>query len=558
MSSVTQQGFKHGEVRIINVLKMKFEKEKSYNPLVVIGPRDVGKTIYVKLAALRLLSEGLAKFAEKSICNVHLPILVSCRDLGKDANNVIIQLIKEYRTSIVTPIKCEIRPLLIIDDAHLCQDINIDIYRGLGSKVVLIMPSSMLPQRLKNLGNVSMQLILPLRFVEVAEVKNPQVRKVLDDSRHFRGEDRLCNLMDIQRMHEIMMKIANSANNLSLEQVNDLFMNYLKHGGTYYGVELIASGRNSKKEDIVAMNFLKTIDKILTDAKAYGIKEHVVRGLLYYLAQHIFEEGLIVNKDELERKVKNIVSQFSISDVRKEDIDNALSFLRQSHIIGEVKCMCVKKDDEVKHLKNEASPSHVKYVFSDPRYAIGAYMHYRHYLGLEEYLNVYREILSIIENEFKEGKSSGSEKLKFNYFLEATAIANVALGAYAVSTSATYSKTSGQLNPKFFDSFVKFLEIYKSNNKDSEVDSVITISIPKDENTLNSCKEFKNKNEIKIAFEVSTNYDKDHVDKCRKIVDSKYVDYCIYAYLLYGSSQDNQILSDGVLEAPLPYALLLM
>jgi len=177
----------------------------------------------------------------------------------------------------------------------------------------------------------------------------------------------------------------------------------------------------------------------------------------------------------------------------------------------------------------------VKYVFTDPRYLIGAYLYHTHMIGSKEYTEAFDEVVAAISDLVQTQKRQGT--IKPEYYLEAITLSNLALGAYAMSVSC--GKPDRDSPP-----LSKYINYVKAD--DREIDALIKVG-------------YFNKSHgevgLSILFEVSRSFDEDHVSKCKEALSDIKASYCIYATL---DVNDVKILSDdNIIVASLPYALLL-
>jgi len=173
-----------------------------------------------------------------------------------------------------------------------------------------------------------------------------------------------------------------------------------------------------------------------------------------------------------------------------------------------------------------------KYVFTDPRYFISAYLHEVHDLESREYPSAFEEIRDIIElvrmRMSGERTTTEEEKERFlGHYLESVTLANLTLGVYAMSVSDEHPDKSPRT-----DKYVRVLTL----DAEAEVDAVLHL-----------------KEGAAILFEVSTRRKDDHVEKCNKAAEATGASYCLYGAL---DIQDVTI-QGKTLITPLPYALLL-
>jgi len=83
----------------------------------------------------------------------------------------------------------------------------------------------------------------------------------------------------------------------------------------------------------------------------------------------------MVNEEEIPKKVKNLIERIAPTKISDDEILDALQFLRNSGIVARLKAYRISHGPGDTALKE--SPN-VKYVFTDPRYLISAYLHEVH------------------------------------------------------------------------------------------------------------------------------------------------------------------------------------
>ncbi|MEM0484952.1 MAG: hypothetical protein QW434_09700 [Pyrobaculum sp.] len=527
------------DARIIRVL-VKYIKEKSKSKqkrlLIVTGPRDVGKTLYVWLAAWQAsfeLSRKLERIesrnsqtenphGQKSDKNsgellwVLYPVYLECPQIHQVGSRDLIYGGK----------RIQLIPVYIVDNAHLCRDSN--VLTSLNGVLILIYPSYPVPE-LRRLRADEVQIV-PFRFVEVVEVLRKDVRSLLTQVNHYQAEDRIKNIFDFEKLFEITQKIYE---NLGSE-LDRIMHYYLLFGGTAWGIELIAKrlketyNVNNSISTNIFNSFFDTMLDILEDAEQYGVKPDAVRATLYYIAEKIFEKGLEIEENELHKDILNFAREITTVKLIEDDIRKARKFLRDSHILFEIrreresgeKTGKGVETTSAKQSEQKGGKSYLKLTFSDPRYALGAYMHYYHYVKETTYIDVIKNIAEkIVENH-----------VELSHYFESIFLSNLALGAYALVVSRDKSKRN-----LYVDKFVRYV---KDDN--TEIDAVVTIRQG-------------DKKPIQFLAEFSVSYDRGHVDKCRKIAKNLGKN-CIYAVMNY----DQVELEDNVLIAPLSAALLLL
>ncbi|AET34142.1 hypothetical protein [Pyrobaculum ferrireducens] len=296
------------------------------------------------------------------------------------------------------------------------------------------------------------------------------------------------------------------------DQLDEVLKYYLLYGGTAWGIELTArclsneepphvagpavGGHHSDKRESKLCQeppvaFFDTIDEILEDAREYGVRPEVVKAVLYSAAERVFEKGLEVG-DKYE-EVRNLAQDIANVKVETNDVETAIEYLRKSHILFTIRMKKLSKSPKEEGGRDSKSDSPFKIVFSDPRYALGAYMHYQHTLYGTTYVDAYYKVKDEIMGQLD----------KSAHYLESIFLANVALGVYALVTGHD-RPDRGHLP----DKFVKYLK------NGWEIDAYVTIK--------------RRDGPISFLAEFSINYDRSHVEKCSEAAN-RLNTYCIYA-----------------------------
>jgi hypothetical protein len=296
------------------------------------------------------------------------------------------------------------------------------------------------------------------------------------------------------------------------------------------------------------------VEEILEDARVYGryyggidytLFQVALQAVMMYFAEKVMKEGLETNQGDLQKEVNDKAREISLwwnIGWRNEDLNNAVlnatRYLDDSGVIIGIK----------HYIKQDM----VKYVFTDPRYLIGAYLYYTHMVGNKEYPSAFDEVLKAIDNLIPtEPKQQAQEKsetkdlsAELGHYLEAITLSNLALGAYAMSVSCGRPE-------KDRPPLSKYIKYVKTDCY--EIDALIKIEYFDEEHSK--------VNLLGILFEVSRSFDEGHVNKCKRALDDikktlKDVNdlYCIYATL---DKDEVDFRDDKVIVAPLPLALLL-
>ncbi|MGC8584326.1 MAG: hypothetical protein ACP5MH_11475, partial [Thermoproteus sp.] len=177
------------DARIVNVIAKYIKRGR---PLIVVGPRDVGKSLYVQLAVWRASAELNRQIL--NICNENL----QPRQEGEASNAaepwiphpVFLECPEVSKTRLADLVYCGRRirqkPVYLVDDAHLCNEVDIlELEQDRDRVVILIYPSPSKPPRRR----YSEVQILPFRFIEVAEVLSRDVRSKLTEIKHYEAQD---------------------------------------------------------------------------------------------------------------------------------------------------------------------------------------------------------------------------------------------------------------------------------------------------------------------------------------------------------------------------------
>ena len=555
--------------RIVGVLSRII---KSHNKVLVYGSRDVGKSLYVRLAVLSLAYQSSAtcekkpeQKEEKQVQDKreqkeekqYLPVFLQC-PIAADVVLRLANLARFHTENIPFLPHYDIEPIIVLDDAHLCSDEDLVRVNSLlpKTKLVLIAPSVAIGGRpeLKKSDYNSIK-VMPLRFVEVAEMMDKNIQNFLR-KKHLQGCKRIDNLSNIDRVHEFLKNLRESLDRNNRDDYKflmRLFRCYLICGGTAHGIKCVDDCLNNRELEGFSHMFLKTVEEILEDARVYGryygginyvLFQVALQAAMMYFAEKVMKQGLETNQGKLLSEVISKAQEISlwwIMGQEHEDPRNAVlsatKYLDDSGvIIG------------VKHYKER---NMVKYVFADPRYLIGAYLYYTHMVGNNEYPSVFGEVLRAIDDLVPiEPKQQAQEKpetkdlsAELGHYLEAVTLSNLALGAYAMSVSCGRPE-------KDRPPLSKYVNYVKTDS--FEIDALIKVGYPDEK---------RGKVNLGILFEVSRSFDKQHVNRCKKVLYDisdtlKEVDdlYCIYVTL---DKDEVDFRDDGVIVAPLPLALLL-
>jgi hypothetical protein len=555
--------------RIVGVLSRII---KSHNKVLVYGSRDVGKSLYVRLAVLSLAYQSSAtcekkpeQKEEKQVQDKreqkeekqYLPVFLQC-PIAADVVLRLANLARFHTENIPFLPHYDIEPIIVLDDAHLCSDEDLVRVNSLlpKTKLVLIAPSVAIGGRpeLKKSDYNSIK-VMPLRFVEVAEMMDKNIQNFLR-KKHLQGCKRIDNLSNIDRVHEFLKNLRESLDRNNRDDYKflmRLFRCYLICGGTAHGIKCVDDCLNNRELEGFSHMFLKTVEEILEDARVYGryygginyvLFQVALQAAMMYFAEKVMKQGLETNQEKLLSEVISKAQEISlwwIMGQEHEDPRNAVlsatKYLDDSGvIIG------------VKHYKER---NMVKYVFADPRYLIGAYLYYTHMVGNNEYPSVFGEVLRAIDDLVPiEPKQQAQEKpetkdlsAELGHYLEAVTLSNLALGAYAMSVSC--GKPEKDRPP-----LSKYVNYVKTDS--FEIDALIKVGYPDEK---------RGKVNLGILFEVSRSFDRQHVNRCKKALYDisntlKEVNdlYCIYATL---DKDEVDFRDDGVIVAPLPLALLL-
>jgi len=548
-------------LRVVGVLSSIIS---SHNKVLVYGSRDVGKSLYVRLAVLDLayrLSAACGKKPEQKEerqgqdrreqkeGKLYLPVFLQC-PITADVVLRLANLARFHTENIPLLPHYDIEPIIVLDDAHLCSDedlvrINSQLPEA---RLVLIAPSAAIGGRpeLRKSDYNSIK-VLPLRFVEVAEIMDKNIRNFLRE-KHLEGCKRIGNLSDVKGVHELLEELHKSLGHDGYVFLMRLFKCYLICGGTAHGIKCVNDCINNRELKGFSHTFFKTVEEILEDARVYGryyggidytLFQAALQAVMMYFAEKVMKEGLETNQGNLQEEVNDKAREISLwwnIGRRNEDLHNAVlnatRYLDDSGVIIGI--------------KHYAKQNMVKYVFTDPRYLIGAYLYYTHMVGNEEYTSAFTRIVSAIDDLVPiESKQQAQEKpetkdlsAELGHYLEAVTLSNLALGAYAMSVSCGRPEKDRPPLSKYIN-YVKV--------DDREIDALIKVGyFDKSHGEVG----------LSVLFEVSRSFDKDHVSKCKNALRSNIkASYCIYATL---DENDIKILGDdNIIVAPLPYALLL-
>lgn len=263
--------------------------------------------------------------------------------------------------------------------------------------------------------------------------------------------------------------------------------------------------------------YLKTIDEIMNDVATYdkGLTDHA-RVFISYLGHHIFEEGLEVNMKDLPKELHD----HSINllpyplEFNEKIVSRVVNFLMNNNIIMQI--------------SNENNANSSKFVFTDPRYAIGAYLYNSYLTKPEGYVNTYNDLYnSLCNGDFG----------KYAHYIEALVLSNVALGIYAMRAAEQKANKSETM-------MKKYVRFYKDGN--IEHDGIAVID-----------------KKVKYLIEVSISHDEHTEKKCRDLDPQSNSNYKGCFYFVLNPDPDNSCVSvdersDYIfVEAPLPLLLLL-
>jgi len=562
-----------------------------HNKILVYGSRDVGKSLYVRLAVLSLAYQSSATCKKKPEQKEerqeqdrrehkkekqYLPVFLQC-PITADVVLRLVNLARFHTENIPLLPHYDIEPIIVLDNAHLCSDedlvrINSQLPK---TKLVLIAPSAAIGGRpeLRKSDYNSIK-VLPLRFVEVAEMMDKNIRNFLRE-KHLEGCKRIANLSNIDIVYEFLKSLRESLESNNRDGyvfLMQLFRCYLICGGTAHGIECVNDCLNNEKLEDFSHTFFKTIEEILEDARVYGkyygginyvLFQVALQAVMIYFAEKVMKEGLETNQVSLLGEIINKAQEISLwwnIGQRHEDPRNAvlsaIRYLDDSGVIIGIKRYKEKEQNKDKKDKEKGKEQNVvKYVFTDPRYLIGAYLYYTHMVGNNEYPNEYPrafgEVLRAIddlvpiepEQQVQVKPKTKDLSAKLGHYLEAITLSNLALGAYAMSVSCGGPE-------KDRPPLSKYINYVKTN--DYEIDAFIKVGC-----TDEKC----GKVNLGILFEVSRSFDKQHVNSCKEALYDisntlKEVNdlYCIYATL---DKDEVDFHDDKVIVAPLPLALLL-
>jgi len=563
--------------RVVGVLSSII---KSRNRILVYGSRDVGKSLYVRLAVLSLAYQSSAtckkkpeqkeerqeqdrreQKEEKQYSPVfqkqYLPVFLQC-PITADVVLRLVNLARFHTENIPLSSHYDIEPIIVLDDAHLCSDedlvrVNSQLPK---TKLVLIAPSAAIGGRpeLRKSDYNSIK-VLPLRFVEVAEMMDKNIRNFLR-KKHLQGCKRIANLSNIDIVYEFLKSLRESLDHNNRDGyvfLMQLFRCYLICGGTAHGIKCINDCLNNTMLEDLSHTFFKTVEEILEDARVYGryygginyvLFQVALQAVMMYFAEKVMEKGLETNQESLLGEVINKAQEISLwwnIGRGREDPRNAVSYA----------ITYLDNSGVVIGIKRYKAQNMVKYVFTDPRYLIGAYLYYTHMVGNKEYPSVFSEVLGAINDLVPiEPRQQAQKKpetkdlsAELGHYLEAITLSNLTLGAYAMSVSCGRPEKDRPPLSKYVN-YVK-TDLY-------EIDALIKVGHRYEKH---------GKVNLGILFEVSRSFDEKHINKCKRALDDiskNYKDvnvsYCIYAML---DGDKVYLRDDKVIVAPLPLALLL-
>ena len=563
--------------RIVGVLSSII---KGHNRVLVYGSRDVGKSLYVRLAVLGLAYQSSATWEKKpeqkeenqrqdrrkqKEKKQYLPVFLQC-PITADVVLRLVNLARFHTENIPLSPHYDIEPIIVLDDAHLCSDEDlVRINSQLpDTRLVLIAPSTAIGIKKSDYTSIK---VLPLRFVEVAEMMDKNIRNFLRE-KHLEGCKRIANLSNIDIVYEFLKSLRESLDHNNRDGyvfLMRLFRCYLICGGTAHGIKCVDDCLNNRKLEGFSHMFLKTVEEILEDARVYGkyygginyvLFQVALQAVMMYFAEKVMKKGLETDQEKLPREVINKAQEISLWwNIGQEHEDprnavlSAINYLDNSGVVIGIKRYKEKEQNKDKEEGKEQNV--VKYVFTDPRYLIGTYLYYTHMVGNNEYPSAFGEVMRAIDDLVPiEPKQQAQEKpetkdlsVKLGHYLEAITLSNLALGAYAMSVSCGRPE-------KDRPPLSKYVNYVKTNNY--EIDALIKVGYTDEKS---------GKVNLGILFEVSRSFDKEHIDRCKKALNGISntfndinVSYCIYA-TLDGDKVD--LRDDKVIVAPLPLALLL-
>jgi len=554
--------------RIVGVLSSIIN---NHNKVLVYGSRDVGKSLYVRLAVLDLahrssascekkpeqkeeLREGKqGQDGRKQEGKQYLPVFLQCPITA----DVVLRLadLARFRTENIPLLPhYDMEPIIVLDDAHLCSDedlVRISSQLPDKARLVLIAPSAAIGGQSEfRKSDYNSIKVLPLRFVEVVEMMDKNIRNFLRE-KHLEGCKRIENLSKAETVYDLLKNLReflDRDNRDGYAFLMKLFRCYLICGGTAHGIKCVNDCINNKELEGFSHTFFKTVEEILEDARVYGryyggidytLFQVALQAVMMYFTEKVMKEGLETNQGDLQKEVNDKARKISLwwnIGWRNEDLNNAVlnatRYLDDSGVIIGIK----------HYIKQDM----VKYVFTDPRYLIGAYLYYTHMVSNEEYTSAFTRIVNAIDDLVPiEPKQQAQEKpetedlsAELGHYLEAITLSSLALGAYAMSVSCGRPEKDRPPLSKYIN-YVKV--------DDREIDALIKVG-------------YFNKSHgevsLSVLFEVSRSFNKDHVSKCNYALKRSNikVSYCIYATL---DVDKVDFRDDKVIVAPLPLALLL-
>jgi hypothetical protein len=373
--------------RIVGVLSSIIS---SHNKVLVYGSRDVGKSLYVRLAVLDLahrssascekkpeqkeeLREGKqGQDGRKQEGKQYLPVFLQCPITA----DVVLRLadLARFRTENIPLLPhYDMEPIIVLDDAHLCSDedlVRISSQLPDKARLVLIAPSAAIGVRPEfRKSDYNSIKVLPLRFVEVAEIMDKNIRNFLRE-KHLEGCERIKNLSDVKIVRELLEELYyKSLGHDGYASLMKLFRCYLICGGTAHGIKCVNDCINNRELKGFSHTFFKTVEEILEDARVYGryyggidytLFQVALQAVMMYFTEKVMKEGLETNQGDLQKEVNDKAREISLwwnIGWRNEDLNNAVlnatRYLDDSGVIIGIK----------HYIKQDM----VKYVFTDPQ-----------------------------------------------------------------------------------------------------------------------------------------------------------------------------------------------
>jgi hypothetical protein len=448
--------------RVVGVLSSIIS---SHNKVLVYGSRDVGKSLYVRLAVLDLayrLSASCGKKPEQKEElreekqgqdgrkqkeeKQYLPVFLQCPITA----DVVLRLadLARFRTENIPLLPhYDMEPIIVLDDAHLCSDedlVRISSQLPDKARLVLIAPSAAIGGQSEfRKSDYNSIKVLSLRFVEVVEMMNKSIRNFLRE-KHLEGCKRIENLSKAETVYDLLKNLReflDRDNRDGYASLMKLFRCYLICGGTAHGIKCVNDCINNRELKGFSHTFFKTVEEILEDARVYGryyggidytLFQVALQAVMMYFTEKVMKEGLETNQGNLQKEVINKAQEISLwwnIGRGQEDLRNAV--LNATRYLDDSGVVIGIKHYKVRNM--------VKYVFTDPRYLIGAYLYYTHMVGNKEYPSAFGEIVRAIDNLAPiEPKQQAQEKpetedlsAELGHYLEAITLSNLALGAYA-------------------------------------------------------------------------------------------------------------------------------